>query len=88
MNSGNPPHRADNKEWGEHWKKIGPKLEAIRREELRNYKHEDHIQEIDALLEIGCRFGTPRTTSGLVEQQRLFQKAREMDERQKTELSL
>ena len=85
MNSGNTLHRADNKAWVEHWQKVGPKLDAIRRKELRNFKHEDHIEEIDALLEIGSRFGTPRTTTGLVEQQRLFQKARLMDERKKTE---
>jgi hypothetical protein len=29
---------------------------------------------VDALFEIGCRFAVPRTTSGLVEQQRLFRK--------------
>ena len=85
MNSGKTPHRTDNKAWVEHWQKIGPKLDAIRREELRKFKHEDHLEEIDALLEIGSRFGTPRTTSGLVEQQRLFQKARQKDERKKTE---
>jgi len=67
----------DSKAFVEYWKNVGPKLEAIRREELRNFKHEDHIEEIDALLEIGSQFGTPRMTSGLVEQQRLFQQARQ-----------
>ena len=67
MNSGNASHSTDDEALVEHWQKIGPKLDAIRREDLRNFKYEDHIEEIDALLEIGSRFGTPRTRSGLVE---------------------
>jgi hypothetical protein len=64
------------KAWVETWIKAGAKLEAIRRQELRDYVYEEHMQEIDDLLEIACRFAQPRTTSGLVEQQRLFQKLR------------
>ena len=69
--------RQDDAAWVKHWQRIGPLLEQIRREELRNFKYENHVDLIDSLLEIGCRTGPPRTTSGLVELQRLFQKARE-----------
>jgi len=62
--------------WVETWKRAGPVLERIRREELRDFRYEDHPEVIDALLEIGCRRAVPRPTSGLVEQQRLFAKAR------------
>jgi hypothetical protein len=62
--------------WVENWRQAGPKLEAIRRKELREFRYEDHAEEIDALLEIGLRFGEPRTTSGFVEQQRWFRKLR------------
>jgi hypothetical protein len=72
--------QADDAAWVAHWQRIGPLLERIRREELRNFKYEDHIDLIDSLLEIGCRMGPPRTTSGLVEMQRLFQKARQQEE--------
>ena len=68
--------RRDDKAWLEHWQKVGPLLEQIRRAELRNYRHEDHIHIIDSLFQIGCQFARPRETSGLVELQRLFQKAR------------
>jgi hypothetical protein len=68
--------------WVETWKKAGPALEAIRRRELREFRYEDHAAEIDALLELGLRFAQPRTTSGLVEQQRLFQKARHLFEKE------
>jgi hypothetical protein len=50
----------------------GPALERIRAEELRAWRYDPVI--VDALLEIGCRFAVPRTTSGLVEQQRVFRR--------------
>jgi len=62
--------------WVETWAKAGPKLEEIRRRELALLKYEDHVDAIDAMLELACRHGSPRTTSGLVEQQRLFGKLR------------
>ena len=64
------------REWVAAWKRAGPELERVLREELRAYKHEDNVEIIDGLLEIGCQFAERRTTSGLVEQQRWFQKAR------------
>ena len=65
------------KAWVKTWAKAGPKLEEIRCRELREFKYEDHLQAIDALLEVACRHAGPRTTSGLVEQQRLFQRLRQ-----------
>jgi len=64
------------KAWVATWIKTGPELEKIRRDELRKMTYEQRIEAIDCLLQIGSTFGQPRTTSGLVEQQRLFQKAR------------
>jgi hypothetical protein len=63
--------------WVENWVRVGPQLEAIRRRELRAMTYQQRIQAIDTVLQIGCRFAKPRTSSGLVEQQRLFQKARQ-----------
>jgi len=62
--------------WVETWKKAGPALEAIRIGQLRNFRYEEHAEEIDQLLELACQFAQPRSTSGLVEQQRLFGKLR------------
>lgn len=64
------------KAWVEAWIQAGRKLEAIRRRRLREFVHADHVQEIDDLLDIACRFAQPRRTSGLVEQQRLFAQLR------------
>lgn len=68
------PTASDNKAWLDHWARVGPKLEQVRRNELRAYKHEDNLAAIDALLEIGAARATPRTTSGLVALQRIFHK--------------
>ncbi len=65
------------KTWARTWARAGPKLEEIRRRELREMTYEDRIKAIGDLLQVGCLLGKPRTTSGLVEQQRLFQKARQ-----------
>jgi len=63
--------------WVEIWLKAGPKLERIRRERLRAFRYEEHVAEIDDLLQMACRFARPRLTSGLVEQQRLLQRLRD-----------
>lgn len=62
------------KVWVETWKRAGPLLEAFRYQELRSYDHARNVEIIDGLLEIGAQFARPRSTSGLVEQQRLFRK--------------
>ena len=64
------------KAWVENWKRVGPLLEKIRREELRRFKHEDNIAIIDGLLQIGYQHRRDLSTSGLVEQQRIFMKGR------------
>ena len=59
------PERTD-KEWADNWRRVGPILEEIRRQELRNYKYEEHYAAIDGLLDLGYHFRRPRLTSGLV----------------------
>ena len=70
-----PPSNG-NDAWVARWVRYGPELARIDRDELRNFRHEDRLAMIDALLEIGVRTAEPRRTSGLVEQQRLFRKLR------------
>lgn len=65
--------------WVENWKRVGPELERIKREELRALSDEDAYQNAVALM--SCLeadfWEDPRRSqwSGLVEQQRLFQRA-------------
>lgn len=58
------------------WQQAGPALEKVRREELRGLSDSDCCNQIHALPELGSHLATNRPTSGLVEQQRIFQKAR------------
>lgn len=66
------------KRWAETWKRAGRELERMRREELQRMTDEDVRRAISDLFS-----GAPppdlesETTSGLVEQQRLFAKLRE-----------
>ena len=73
--------QANAKRWVEVWKQAGQRLEEIERQRLRSFRYEDHAAEIDELLQLAFRFAKPRSTSGLVEQQRLFAKLRKRDTR-------
>jgi len=71
-----PEQVAHARHWVKTWQDAGPRLEAIRRRELR---------ELDAFHAIALLCGSadytvppraPKATSGLVEQQRLFARMR------------
>lgn len=66
------------KSWVERWQRVGPILEEIEHAELRAFSFQQNWAAIDGLLQLGA--DTPnikdREQSGLVEQQRLFAKAR------------
>jgi hypothetical protein len=64
------------REYVERWRKAGPELEKVRREELRRMSDADALKLVKVLLEVGSRSCECRATSGLVEQQRIFRKAR------------
>lgn len=68
--------KKSDKEWAEHWRRLGPILEEIRREELRNFNYDEQLPIIDALLQLGLDHAVPRSTSGLVELERLLAKGR------------
>ena len=66
------------KDWVDHWRRVGPILEKIRHEELRGLTDEDAARVFRTLadyMDAGPR-REPRTSSGFVEQQRLFLKLR------------
>jgi hypothetical protein len=64
-----------NNDFVTYWHGAGPKLSDIRSWELRNFNHQEHLAAIDALLQIGVDHAVSRTTSGLVELQRVLAKA-------------
>ena len=59
----------------EQWKRAGPELERVRKEELRRWQYD--YKAVDALLDMGDNFGKSRPTSGLVEMQKWFMKLAE-----------
>ena len=63
--------------WVKTWKKAESALEAIRRKELREFNYEDRQEAVLGMLELASHFRRPRSTSGMIEMQRLFQKARQ-----------
>ncbi|MBI2435819.1 MAG: hypothetical protein HYV26_23430 [Candidatus Hydrogenedentes bacterium] len=70
-----PEQIAQAKLWVETWKKAGPELEAIRREELRNLDGQKAIAALCGPADYTVEPRAPKPTSGLIEQQRWFMKA-------------
>jgi hypothetical protein len=71
--------REANREFVERWKVAGPMLAAVHKAELRALDDHFDYELIDALLDAGIagsRHLPPRTTSGLVEFQRLMMRSR------------
>ena len=60
--------------WVENWKVLGPKLEELRRQRIRTASTEEAIRQFDLAFKAAIRNTPPRTTSGLVEFQRLLRK--------------
>lgn len=68
----NEAEREQYRRFVENWSRAGPELERIRREELRALDTRKDVAGMDALVDLGVRFGKLRETSGLVEMQRWF----------------
>lgn len=67
----NHPTNEEQRELARRWKETGRELERIRREALRGMPY--NWRHVDALLQLAETYdGPPRTTSGLVEMQRIF----------------
>jgi len=63
-------------QWIEAWKRAEKALEEVRRKELREFNYEERREIVYGMLEIAHQFRKPRTTSGMIEMQRLFRKLR------------
>ncbi len=58
------------------WRRAAPELERMRREDIRHADTARSIPAFDGLFESAVRDYPAKPTSGLVEQQRCFQRAR------------
>ena len=63
-------------QWVRNWQKVGPILERLRDEEIRNTDTAAAIEQLNDAYESARLHWTPPKTSGLVEQQRWFAKLR------------
>ena len=66
----------DERRWAATWLAAAPALERVRRDELRALNERPYFDVIENVLQLGGLYAQRRDTSGLVEQQRLFRKAR------------
>ena len=64
------------REWVRNWEAVGPMLERLRAEEIRNSDTANAIEQLSDAFESARFHWTPPRTSGLVEQQRWFAKLR------------
>ena len=64
------------RQWIRNWEAAEPVLEELRAEAIRNSDTAAAIEQLSDAFESARRHWTPSTTSGLVEQQRLFARLR------------
>ena len=60
------------RQWVENWKRVGPLLEEIRAAELGSLETERALASLEDAFEDARLRAEPRSTSGLVELQRLL----------------
>jgi hypothetical protein len=60
--------------WVRNWQLLGPELDRMRREDIRRANTKESIKLFDLAFKAALRNMPPRTTSGLVEYQRLLRK--------------
>lgn len=71
-----PEQVAQGRAWAATWERAGRALEAVRREELRNIDAYAAIAMLCGPADYHVAPRAPKPTSGLIEQQRLFRRAR------------
>jgi hypothetical protein len=62
------------KKWVDTWKRAGVALAEIKKRELVSPDYGKNREVVDDMLEWACEHRKERTTSGLLEQQRIFMK--------------
>lgn len=72
----NPTEAEQLKEWVAAWKRAGPELERMRFEDVRRADTAKSIELLSDAFEWAMRELGPQPTSGLVEQQAIFQRMR------------
>ena len=74
-----PEQIAHGKQWVQAWRKAGPVLEQLRRDELRRLDGSKAIALLYGPADYRTPPRAPKPSSGLIEQQRWFMKAARRD---------
>jgi len=69
-------NKSDLKKYLQNWEISNKALTDVRKNELANFSYIDNLAKLDDMLEYACTHLIPRKTTGLIEQQRYFQKFR------------
>lgn len=64
------------REWAQTWKEVGPELERIRLQEVREQDNRLVLQQLARCFNHATRTQSPGDSSGMVEMQRIFAKLR------------
>ena len=75
----NDEERELTRKWLRNWEELGPILEELRREDIRNAVTARAMASFDGLFETAVRDFPANPHSGLIEQQRLFKRVRERE---------
>jgi hypothetical protein len=76
LRSWTPEQIAQGREWVAAWRRAAPELERIRIQELRAVDSYTAISQLAGPADYTVEPRAPKPTSGLIEQQHLFQKLR------------
>jgi len=68
--------KSQTRAWIKNWQELGPILEELRHEELRNIKEVTSLAPFNSFFRTAIRENPPGPTSGLIEQQAFFAKGR------------
>ena len=74
LSSWSPEQIALGRRWVKTWQDAGPRLERIRRQELRALDTFDTIRKLCGTADYHVAPRAPKPTSGLIEQQQYFQR--------------
>jgi len=78
LDTWSPEQVARGRSWVNTWREAAPRLEAIRRRELRELDAFTAISQLCGPADYHEAPRAPKPTSGLIEQQRLFAKLRHL----------
>jgi hypothetical protein len=70
------PEKSRTRAWFKNWEELGPMLDELRAEDIRNADTVNSMEILDGMFNHAAKTLPARDTSGLIEQQQIFSRAR------------